>query len=194
MILVKDYITTSKIKDYVDIISFYVPNARDQWQGNTTKPGVIVTKTTGANRLDMCQVMIYKSILGKDSEKMQEASVDILPELKYVTSGDGFYTDGSIIQHGALPYTGTYGAILLSGIGKVNYMLEGTEWSLPKDKVEMIYDVIENSFEPLMYKGLMMDMVNGRSISRNKEQNINNDKGNKQRLARYATRDDTKTK
>ena len=34
MILVKDYITTSKIKDYVDIISFYVPNARDQWQGN----------------------------------------------------------------------------------------------------------------------------------------------------------------
>lgn len=185
MILVKDYITTSKIKDYVDIISFYVPNARDQWQGNTTKPGVIVTKTTGANRLDMCQVMIYKSILGKDSEKMQEASVDILPELKYVTSGDGFYTDGSIIQHGALPYTGTYGAILLSGIGKVNYMLEGTEWSLPKDKVEIIYDVIENSFEPLMYKGLMMDMVNGRSISRSTGQDINNGEGIMKSIVKY---------
>lgn len=185
MVLVRDYMTQSKINEYVDIISFYVPNARDQWQGNTNKPGVIVTQTTGANRLDMCQVMIYKSILSKNSEKMQEASIDVLPELKYVTSGDGFYTDGSIIQHGALPYTGTYGAILLSGIGRVNYMLEGTEWSLPEDKVEMIYDVIENSFEPLMYKGLMMDMVNGRSISRATGQDINNGEGVMKSIVKY---------
>ncbi|RDY29387.1 hypothetical protein CHL78_001430 [Romboutsia weinsteinii] len=185
MVLAKDYITSEKINEYVDIISFYVPNARDQWQGNTTKPGVIATKTTGANRLDMCQVMIYKSILGKNSEKLEEASVDVLPELKYVASGDGFYTDGSIIQHGALPYTGTYGAILLSGIGKVNYMLEGTEWSLPDEKVEMIYDVIEKSFEPLVYKGLMMDMVSGRSISRATGQDINNGEGVMKSIVKY---------
>lgn len=185
MILLRDYMTTAKVNEYVDIISFYVPNARDQWQGNTTKPGVIVRQTVGANRLDMCQVMIYKSILEKNSEKLQEASIDVLPELKYTTSGDGFYTDGSIIQHGALPYTGTYGAILLSGIGKVNYMLEGTKWSLPEDKVEMIYDVIEDSFEPLMYKGLMMDMVNGRSISRATGQDINNGEGVMKSIVKY---------
>lgn len=185
MVLVRDYITTEKVNEYVDTISFYVKNARDQWQGSITKPGVIVTQTTGANRLDMCQVMIYKSVLSKDNEKLKEASIDVLPELKYVTSGDGFYTDGSIIQHGALPYTGTYGAILLSGIGKVNYMLEGTEWSLPSDKVKMIYDVIENSFKPLMYKGLMMDMVNGRSISRANGQDINNGEGVMKSIVKY---------
>lgn len=185
MILVRDYMTTSQINEYIDVVSFYVANARDQWQGNTTKPGVVVTQTTGANRLDMCQVMIYKSILNKDGNKIKEASIDVLPELKYVTSGDGFYTDGSIIQHGALPYTGTYGAILLSGIGKINYILEGTEWSLPEEKVNMIYDVIENSFEPLMYKGLIMDMVNGRSISRATGQDINNGEGIMKSIVKY---------
>ena len=31
----------------------------------------------------------------------------------FVTSGDGFYVDGSFIQHTRHPYTGSYGLVLL---------------------------------------------------------------------------------
>lgn len=170
LVLVEDYIDIDKMEKYIDIISYYVPNARDQWSVNPVPTKISV----GANRLDMCQVVIYRSLFTKESGKIQEASVDILPELEYVTEGDGFYEDGSLIQHAALPYTGTYGGVLLAGIGKMNYILDGTEWAIPTEEVDMVYDVIEKSFEPLMHKGLMMDMVNGRSISRPNGQDINN--------------------
>ncbi|RDY28230.1 hypothetical protein CHL78_006485 [Romboutsia weinsteinii] len=180
LVLIKDYLTAETIKKYTDIIDYYVPNARDQWS-----PRENPIQSEGANRLDMCQVVIYRSLLIKDSEKLQEASNDLLPELQYVTEKNGIYEDGSIIQHDAIPYTGTYGAILLTGIGRMNYLLEGTEWAIPSDKVNIIYDVIEKSFEPLMYKGLIMDMVNGRSISRSKWQDINNGEGVMKSIVKY---------
>ncbi|MGX4599657.1 polysaccharide lyase family 8 super-sandwich domain-containing protein [Faecalimicrobium sp. JNUCC 81] len=181
LVLIRDYLTTETIEKYTDIISYYVANARDQW---SLKPETH-TQSVGANRLDMCQVVIYKSLLVKNGDKIQEASNDLLPELKYVTNGDGFYEDGSIIQHTAIPYTGTYGSVLLSGIGRLNYILEGTQWAIPNDKVNMVYDVIEKSFEPLMYKGLIMDMVNGRSISRSKWQDVNNGESVMKSIVKY---------
>ena len=72
---------------------------------------------------------------------------------------------GLLIQHDAIPYTGTYGAIFLEGVGKLNYLLDKTQWSIPQENVNMLYDVIKDSFEPLMYKGLVMDMVNGTMYS-----------------------------
>ena len=134
------------------------------------------TISSGANRVDMCQVVLYTGLLTKNDNKIQEAGQDLLPELKYVTDPktNGIYKDASLIQHDSIPCTGTYGAIFLEGVGKLNYLLDKTECSISEEKVNMLYDVIKDSFEPLMYKGLVMDMVNGRSIARSNWQDIEN--------------------
>ena len=186
LVMIKDYLTNEELERYGQVIDHFVPNARDQWS-----PRENPISSDGANRLDMCQVVIYKALLVKDGAKVQEASNDLLQELEYVTKVEkpadqnGIYEDGSLIQHDAIPYTGTYGAILVSGIGKMNYILSGTEWAIPEENVEMIYDVIKKSFEPLMYKGLIMDMVNGRSISRSKWQDIENGEGVIKSIVKY---------
>lgn len=169
LIILKDYLTAEQLANYASKTSHYVPNARNM---NSPTP----TISSGANRVDMCQVVLYTGLLTKNDEKIQEASNDLLPELKYVTNPktNGIYEDGSLIQHDAIPYTGTYGAIFLEGMGKLNYLLNGSDWSIPEEKVNMLYDVIKDSFEPLMYKGLVMDMVNGRSIARSKWQDVQN--------------------
>lgn len=169
LIILKDYLTEEQLANYAEKISYYVPNARDM---NSPTP----TISSGANRVDMCQVVLYTGLLTKNDNKVQEASDDLLPELKYVTDPktNGIYKDGSLIQHDAIPYTGTYGAIFLEGVGKLNYLLDKTQWSIPQENVNMLYDVIKDSFEPLMYKGLVMDMVNGRSIARSNWQDIQN--------------------
>ncbi|WP_122639087.1 polysaccharide lyase family 8 super-sandwich domain-containing protein [Romboutsia sp. Marseille-P6047] len=169
LIILKDYLTEEQFKNYAEKISYYAPNARDM---NSPTP----TISSGANRVDMCQVVLYTGLLIKNDNKVKESSNDLLPELKYVTNSktNGIYKDGSLIQHDAIPYTGTYGAIFLEGVGKLNYLLDKTEWSIPQENVNMLYDVIKDSFEPLMYKGVIMDMVNGRSISRSNWQDIQN--------------------
>ncbi|MGL5868103.1 polysaccharide lyase family 8 super-sandwich domain-containing protein [Clostridium chrysemydis] len=185
LVMLLDYLSPEELSKAFNSIDFYVPNARDQWRGNTTVPGQVVTQTVGANRTDMCLVIALRGLLGKDEKKLKEVSPDMMQELKYVDKLDGFYEDGSIIQHTALPYTGTYGSILLSGIGKVSSLLSGSEYNIPEDKTTMMYDIIEKSFEPLMHKGLLMDSVSGRSISRASGQDINNGEGLMKTIVKY---------
>ena len=102
LIILKDYLTAEQLANYASKTSHYVPNARNM---NSPTP----TISSGANRVDMCQVVLYTGLLTKNDEKIQEASNDLLPELKYVTNPktNGIYEDGSLIQHDAIPYTGT---------------------------------------------------------------------------------------
>ncbi|PTR78685.1 silent information regulator protein Sir2, partial [Bacillus anthracis] len=84
----------------------------------------------------------------------------------YVTSGDGFYPDGSYVQHGIVAYTGSYGNVLIDKISNVMFLLEGTPWKIEAESKNNIYNWIFESFDPIIYKGYVMDMVRGRSISR----------------------------
>ncbi len=82
-----------------------------------------------------------------------------------VTSGDGFYADGSFIYHSIIPYTGSYGQELVDNIVILVKFLAGSLWEITDPEVTNVYDWMTNSFEPLMYHGAMMDMVRGRAIA-----------------------------
>ncbi|MGL4850381.1 MAG: polysaccharide lyase family 8 super-sandwich domain-containing protein [Clostridium sp.] len=187
LIIMKDYMTDTQIKKQTDASTWYVKNARDQWRGNTTVPEVI-RETVGANRTDMVKVVTVRSMITKEGEKIKEASNDILQELEYVSKGDGFYKDGSIVQHSTIAYTGTYGAILLAGIGETVYMLDDSEWALPMEKLDTMYNVVLDSFEPLIFNGLMMDMVSGRAISRATATDANHGTGVLKTMVKYYQR------
>ena len=80
--------------------------------------------------------------------------------------GEGFYRDGSFIQHEAIPYAGGYGEVLLSGIGEILYVISDSKYTSVIKKVDDLYEIILNSFEPFFYNGSFTDMLSGRGIDR----------------------------
>lgn len=126
-------------------------------------PGHVMT---GANQIWRCTVMAVRGALGENSEMLEKANSGIKSVLPYVTSGDGFYTDGSFVQHNMYAYTGGYGASLIRNLTPTLQMMSGTPWEVTGESINNLYRWIYDSFEPLYYKGAFMDMVRGREISR----------------------------
>ncbi|MDQ8701910.1 polysaccharide lyase 8 family protein [Streptomyces sp. LHD-70] len=122
--------------------------------------------STGANRVDLCRSVALRGIVGKKPEKIALARDALSPVFPYVTKGDGLYADGSFVQHTWVAYSGTYGQVLMDGLGRLFALLTGATWEVTDPKRQIILDSVEHAFAPLIHDGLMMDSVNGRAISR----------------------------
>jgi hyaluronate lyase len=122
--------------------------------------------STGANRVDFCRVYAVRGILGEAPERIATASRALSPVFPYVTEGDGLYADGSFIQHSWVPYSGTYGYVLLDGLGRLFTLLEGTSWEVTDPARHVVFDSVERSYAPLVHDGLVMDSVSGRAVAR----------------------------
>ncbi|CAH1202142.1 hypothetical protein PAECIP111891_01983 [Paenibacillus allorhizoplanae] len=125
---------------------------------------------TGANLVWKCQVVALRGVILKSTTKLTSARDALNPVFDYVTSGDGFYTDGSFIQHNVYAYTGGYGVSLLQELANLLLLLNGSPWQPTYAGTANVYKWIYDSYEPLIYNGAMMDMTRGRAISRNYEQ------------------------
>ncbi|SHO48412.1 polysaccharide lyase family 8 super-sandwich domain-containing protein [Anaerocolumna xylanovorans] len=121
---------------------------------------------TSANLMDTSLVSALKSVIGRESTGISFSKDAVSTVLPYVTSGDGFYEDGSCIQHTNLAYTGGYGATLLKGIEKILFLADGTPWEVSDPNAENVYEWIWNGYRPLFANGAIMDMVSGRGIAR----------------------------
>jgi len=80
----------------------------------------------------------------------------------YVTSGDGFYLDGSFVQHKHSPYNGGYGVGVLSRLSDLFYLLDVSPWEADSRSV---YRKVYDSFEPFMWRGGISDAVRGRYLA-----------------------------
>ena len=85
---------------------------------------------------------------------------------EFATKGEGFFTDGSFIQHGNHPYNLGYGVDAIAKLSDLLYLLDGTTWQVTDPASTNLYNWIYNSFEPFIYKGVAMDMVRGREMAR----------------------------
>ncbi|MEU8912361.1 polysaccharide lyase 8 family protein [Streptomyces nigrescens] len=122
--------------------------------------------STGANRVDLCRVVALRGVLGRAPGKIALARDALSPVFPYVTKGDGLYADGSFLQHTWVAYSGTYGYVLLDGLGRLFTLLGGSSWQITDPARQIIFDSVERAYAPLLHNGLMMDLVNGRAISR----------------------------
>ncbi|WP_193774709.1 polysaccharide lyase family 8 super-sandwich domain-containing protein [Vallitalea guaymasensis] len=177
IILTYDYLSDDEINKYMDVINRYVPDPTKFYNQRYT--------STGANRVDLCLVVGLRGVLVKDSAKLTLVRDSIGEVVEFVDKYDGFYTDGSFIQHNDIAYTGTYGSVLLGGLADVIYLLDDTSWEVVEEEVQNIYNNITRSFKPLIYKGLMMDMVNGRAISRQGVEDIGHGAGIIRAILKY---------
>ncbi len=122
--------------------------------------------STGANRVDLCRSVALRGILGRAPAKLALARDALSPVFPYVTKGDGLYADGSFVQHTWVAYSGTYGQVMLDGLGRLFTLLAGSEWEVTDPGRQIILDSVERAYAPLIHDGLAMDTVNGRAISR----------------------------
>ncbi|MDH6567571.1 hyaluronate lyase [Streptomyces sp. SAI-117] len=122
--------------------------------------------STGANRVDLCRSVALRGILGRAPDRIALARDALSPVFPYVTKGDGLYADGSFVQHTWVAYSGTYGQVLLDGLGRLFALLAGSAWEVTDPDRQTVLDAVEHAFAPLIHDGLVMDSVNGRAISR----------------------------
>lgn len=174
-VLLFDELDKDTIKKYMAPIYFYQPDPFNYCFRELNQTNKAYKPTTGANRSDCAKIASVLGILMEDYEQVAMARDAIESLLEYTIKGDGFYTDGSFIQHedingyGSIPYIGSYGSVLLTGIPMVTGLLQESRWEISQEKLKILKDFIENSVIPYIYKGAMSDMMRGRAISRYNE-------------------------
>ena len=121
---------------------------------------------TMSNRVNIAYSTIFSGVLQKDYKKIA-ISIEMLREcFETVEKSDGFYDDGSFVQHGYYAYIGEYGDEMMTALSIITYSLDDSVFRLDDFMVGYQYNWIINSFLPSMYDGGYMDLIRGRSISR----------------------------
>ncbi|MFJ1551031.1 polysaccharide lyase 8 family protein [Streptomyces sp. NPDC088246] len=166
-VILRDRLPAADLTDYLSVVDRFCPDA----DRRTNSPSLA---ETGANRTDKAVVVALRGLLGQDAGKLVSAR-DALSDVRdsgrnslfrYTSSGDGFYEDGSFVQHDVVAYTGSYGVVLLGGTAYLLALLAGSEWAVADPEVSVMYEAVERTFAPVIFDGLMMDSVRGRAISR----------------------------
>ncbi|MFC0674328.1 polysaccharide lyase family 8 super-sandwich domain-containing protein [Brachybacterium hainanense] len=181
MALVRDHIAPEDLEAYCAAIDRFVP---DPWKQFAPPRTPVVS--TGANRVDLCMAIIIRSLVTGDEQRMRHAVEGLSTTWQYVTSGDGFFRDGSFIQHSTIGYTGTYGLVLLGGLSKLFALLAGTGQDVTDPSRAIIDDAVESSYAPLVFRGQMMDAVRGRAVSREDERSYDDGDGAIEAILRLA--------
>lgn len=156
-VLMYDELPATQVADYCKAVDHFVPDSA---------VGGYTGTSTGANRVDLCRVLALRGVVGASAAKIALARDALSPVFPYVTTGDGLYTDGSFIQHTTVPYTGSYGSVMLGGLGMLFSLLRGSSWEVTDPKKQIVFDAVEKAWAPFIYNGLVMDGVAGRAISR----------------------------
>lgn len=180
--LVYEHVPQSMIDDVVNATRAHLPDPTKQYANN---PHHNQTTNTGANRVDTAMVVMQRGMFAKNDAEIEAAIAALPTVLEPVTEKDGFYSDGSFIQHQDIPYIGTYGMILLSNISRIMIMLDQTGVSLDDPRYQLVDEYLFSAVEPFLYKAQMMEAVSGRAIARGWSQNKGEGRGALSVLLRY---------
>lgn len=168
-VLLRSELGERLVRRYTDAIYYHQPDPFHM--GSSEGSRYRYMEHQGANRVDTAVVAMGLGMLRRDYEQLilAKEAVESVLKLQHKQEGeyiDGFYPDGSFIQHSHVPYTGTYGGVLLEGAAYMIHMLNGTPWAIRKQKIEQLLQFTEAHFMPVIYKGAALDMVRGRAVAR----------------------------
>ena len=122
--------------------------------------------STGGNLTDKLRAVAVCGTVAKDASKLAAAQAAFSSLFQYVTDGDGYYADGSFIQHTAHPYNGSYGLVAIEDVSLVLPWLVGSPWQCADPAQTNVTQWVYNAYQPFLYYGAMMDMTRGRAMSR----------------------------
>jgi hyaluronate lyase len=165
-----DQLTQAQIAQFLAPVARFVGNPNVQ----TSVP---TTLETGANRADKSLITVVTGALLGDTARITtgiQCVTDVAGNgasslIAQVTTGDGYHTDGSFIQHGVVPYPGHYGLVLLAAAAGLIHVTQGTAYELDATVRQTFYNVVTTVYAPFMTSGAMMENVRGRMLSRQGE-------------------------
>ncbi|HCT2509654.1 TPA: polysaccharide lyase 8 family protein [Staphylococcus aureus] len=170
LILLNGDISSDEKKKYTAPIKTFAPKS-DEILSSVGK----AEPAKGGNLVDIAKVKLLESIIEEDKDKTKNSIDSFNKVFTYVQSNstgkerNGFYKDGSYIDHQDVPYTGAYGVVLLEGISQMMPMIKETPFKETSQNDTILKSWIDDGFMPLIYKGEMMDLSRGRAISRENE-------------------------
>lgn len=173
LMIIRNDFSDNKFNKWLSGLNYFLPNVRYGGGSKTAingfKPVLKRRLQTGGNLVDNAKAVILSAILLKDINKIEDVILALYDGLlrEFVFKDDGFYYDGSFIQHGNLAYVGSYGEVLFVGLSDMFEYFKNTPYDFSKDKrFENLYKFIELSVMPYMYGGSISDSLSGRSIVR----------------------------
>lgn len=178
LILLSGELTAEQITNYTEGMLFFQP---DPFHGGAI--GTASTHVEGyrmqyaANRVDNSITAMGLGLLLEDNELMYLAQVASSSVLEFKTVEDstllakngfenGFYADGSYVDHQNIPYAGSYGIVVLDGIANVSSVLGNSPWQYDQEKTNILKTILLNTYGIGVYNGFMLDMFRGRAVSR----------------------------
>jgi hyaluronate lyase len=150
-------------------IKYWTPNYNATY---STADGV--GEVTGANRVWFGKVIMLRAITAYDITQLElgASGLNNIYNIATANGDDGFYKDGSYIQHQSFAYTGGYGTSSLSNLAEEAFLLSGTWIAFSNTNLGKINNWLFNSFAPLIYNTSMMSMSFGREIAREDAEEI----------------------
>ncbi|HCY1839313.1 TPA: polysaccharide lyase 8 family protein [Staphylococcus aureus] len=170
LLLLNADISNDEKKKYTATIKTFAPNS-DKILSSVGQP----EQAKGGNLVDITKVNLLESIIEEDKDMMKKSIDSFNKVFTYIQDSatdkdrNGFYKDGSYIDHKDVPYTGAYGVVLLEGISQMMPMIKETPFNDSNQNDTTLKSWIDDGFMPLIYKGEMMDLSRGRAISRENE-------------------------
>lgn len=121
---------------------------------------------TGANRVWRSRIDVGLGAAFESTTRLASGRDKLSIVLPYVTSGDGFYSDGSFIQHNTHSYTGGYGLYLVAELSAVLEAVAATPWNVTDPNLANVFRWVDEAYAPVLFRGAIMDHTRGREISR----------------------------
>lgn len=122
-------------------------------------------KWTGANKLDIALHHLQRGCLLKNDSIVRVSAEQIFYPVR-ITRAEGIQPDLSYHQHGSQLYIGAYGTVFAEGITRVAAWLEGTDYALKGERLELFTDFIRRTYLNVFRGGYIDFSVMGRGVSR----------------------------
>ena len=180
LILLADDLTKEQKEKFTEGVRFFQP---DPYHGGSIGTGSThgqgYRMQYAANRVDCSMTALGIGLLLEDNESVYLASEASSSVLEFVSVEDstklaekgypnGYYKDGSYIDHTYVPYAGSYGIVVLEGIVNISAILSNSPWQFSSDKANILENIFVKTYGMGVYNGLMLDNLRGRAVSREK--------------------------
>lgn len=157
--LMKGEISDSVLQNSINSIDYFEPDDSKD-----------TSFSSGANRMDQAFVVAMLGVISGEQKQIDLATQVLQYSFNTVTPGvlasnDGFYKDGTFIQHRHTPYTSGYGATYLSRSAELFKLFAGTSQLAQFKTLKSMYTYLDTTYLPVLYKNEVLDMTRGRGIS-----------------------------
>jgi hyaluronate lyase len=126
-----------------------------------------------ANRADKAFSIILHGILSKDEERVRQGAAEAFTDttVPLASGGDGYYPDGSFIEHNVYPYALGYGLAALDTFSRILNLLGGESIGgvtieFNKKYLDRLMDVLGKTYLTAAWRGAAIPNLGGRGISR----------------------------